>query len=122
MKAWLPIENSYKMAPDGSFDVYKIKERAEDILREYLEGVEYKPEDCKGIALKVAERVKEEAKLFNLDRFKIVCMVYVGALTGQGLNVASRCLLDERFDKWCTAEYRNSYLFGVATVYGVFVE
>lgn len=122
MKSYMPVENTYKMAPDVTFDVSKIRQRAEDILREHLEGVDYSPETCGSVALKVADQVKEEAKLLNLERFKIVCVVYIGSILGQGLNVASRCLLDERFDKCSTAEIRTGSLYGVATVYGIFVE
>ena len=56
------------------------------------------------------------------DRYKFVCVVYLGLLKSQGMTITSRYLLDERFDRYSIACYRNLSLYVVASIYGVFYE
>jgi len=46
----------------------------------------------------------------------------VGQIADQGVRVASRCLMDQETDQFASGTFKNSSLFGVATVYGFYFE
>ena len=72
--------------------------------------------------VKATEELKNCVKGLGCNRYKFVCVVYLGSLQSQGMAITSRCLLDERFDRCSTACYRNPWLYVVASIYGVFYE
>ena len=116
------LENSYKMSPDISFNSEGARRLAEDILNRTFNGVKYEHEKCRELVLKASEELKDSEKALGCNRFKFVCMVYLGPLQSQGMCIASRCMMDERFDKCATATFRSHSLYVVATIYGVYRE
>ena len=116
------LENSYKMSPDVLFNSEQARRLAEDILRRIFHGVKYDREKCRDLVLKASEELKDSMKGLGCNRFKFVCMVYLGPLQSQGLCIASRCMLDERFDRCASATYRSPSLYVVATIYGIYRE
>jgi len=116
------LENSFKMVPDTTFNSERARILSEDILHRYFHGVKYEPEKCKELVLKASEELKECVKGLGCNRFKFVCVVYLGPLQSQGMAITSRCVMDQRFDRCATATYRNPSLYVVATIYAVFRE
>ncbi|XP_078354498.1 dynein light chain Tctex-type 5-B-like [Oculina patagonica] len=116
------LENSYKMSPDISFSSEGARRLAEDILSRTFHGVKYEPEKCRELVVKASEELKDSVKALGCNRFKFVCVVYLGPLQSQGMCIASRCMLDERFDRCATATYRSHSLYAVATIYGLYRE
>lgn len=116
------MENSYKMRPDISFNPDGARKLAEDILRRTFHGVRYEREKCRELVLKASEELNDSVKPLGSNRFKFVCMVYLGPLQSQGMCIASRCVMDERFDRCATASYRSPSLYAVATIYGIYRE
>lgn len=57
-----------------------------------------------------------------IPRFKIICIVHIGQLNGQGMQLGSRCLWDSSADTFSSFEFRNKSLFAVGSVYGVYYE
>ena len=55
-------------------------------------------------------------------RYKVVTLVTVGEVADASLRVASRCLMNQTTDNFVSGSYKNSSLFGVAEVYGMFFE
>ena len=73
--------------------------------------------------VKATEELKNCVKPgVGCNRYKFVCVVYLGLLQSQGMTITSRYLLDERFDRYSTACNRNLSLHVVASIYGVFYE
>ena len=116
------MENSYKMSPDISFNSEGARRLAEDILNRTFKEVKYEPEKCRELVLKASEELKDSVKDLGSNRFKFVCMVYLGPLQSQGMCIASRCIMDERFDRCATATFRSPWLYVVATIYGLYRE
>lgn len=116
------LENSFKMSPDISFNSERARKLAEEILHRTFDGVKYEREKCRQLVQKASEEMKDRVKELGCNRFKFVCMIYLGSLQSQGMSITSRCLMDERFDRCATASYRNGSLFVVATIYGIFRE
>ncbi|EDO46089.1 predicted protein [Nematostella vectensis] len=92
------------------------------ILQERLEGMSYEATECSKLAREMSETIRNEVKALSWDRYKIVVMVSIGSLKDQGLHISSRCLWYPNTDGSATAVYRNTSLFAVATVFGIYVE
>lgn len=57
-----------------------------------------------------------------IPRYKIVVLVHIGQLTGQSMQISSRCLWEASIDTFASYSFKNSSLFGVASVYAVYYE
>jgi len=119
-------ENTFQLEPK---DNQKFpSKKAEDIIKETfssnLSEKKYNPEQCKNITTQLTElirtQIKQELGIHN--RFKIVVLVMVGSMKGQGVRCASRCLWYPQFDRFASYSYYNESLFAVGTVYGVYYE
>ena len=62
--------------------------------------------------VKATEELKNCVKGVGCNRYKFMCMVYLGLLQSQGMAITSHYLLNERFDRYSTACYRNLSLYG----------
>ncbi|NXA75619.1 TC1DB protein, partial [Thryothorus ludovicianus] len=98
----------------------------DEILREVVAGAlrdrRYEPGPCREAAKDIAEAVKARVKALAVPRYKIVVVAHVGQLGGQGLQVGSRCLWDPQSDTLSSYVFKNTSLFAVANVYGVYFE
>ncbi|NXI79973.1 TC1DA protein, partial [Rhipidura dahli] len=96
------------------------------ILREEvakaLGGLRYEPGPCREAARDIAEVVKARVKELGVPRYKIVVVTLIGQLGEQSLQVSSRCLWDPGTDTFSSYVFKNSSLFAVANVYGVYFE
>ncbi|NWS27946.1 TC1DA protein, partial [Polioptila caerulea] len=98
----------------------------DEILREVVAGAlrerRYEPGPCREAAKDIAEAVKARVKALAVPRYKIVVVAHVGQLGGQSLQVGSRCLWDPQSDTFSSYVFKNTSLFAVANVYGVYFE
>ncbi len=118
------LENTYQLGPknDGEFSAPKVKDIIEELLKEHLDNVEYNQRECKEITREIASDLKNRVKEMKMDRYKIVVNVVVGQSQDQGFHMASRGIWFEDTDNWACASYKNSSLFAVATVHGLYFE
>lgn len=68
------------------------------------------------------QAVKARVKALGVPRYKIVVVAHVGQLGGQSLQISSRCLWDPQSDTFSSYVFKNTSLFAVANVYGVYFE
>lgn len=115
-------ENTYKMIPNAVFPHSKIKEIVQKILNEELTNKCYDAESCRELTSYISDIIKTEVKQLHFDRYKIVCIVYIGQRGNQQIKVGSRCLWDDKLDTYTSVEYQNISLFAIATVYGIYFE
>ena len=117
-------ENTFKMAPDTDkrFIAYKVEHVMKDILTEALGEATYSAELCSTQTQKLCSRIKEKTKEMAFPRYKFVVQVIIGEDTEQSVQMASRCLWDHNTDNFAAATYRNSSLYAIATVYGLYME
>lgn len=66
--------------------------------------------------------IRARVKDLMIPRYKIVVLVHIGQLTGQSMQISSRCLWDAANDTFASYSFKNSSLYGVATVYAVYIE
>ena len=103
-----------------------LQEILQDTLKQQFDCVlEYKREVCDRLAKNVSQLVKRRVEVFKESAsrgFKIVSLVYVGAVKDEGIAVASQALLQSETDNFTVASYRNGHLFAVAGVMTVPIE
>lgn len=71
---------------------------------------------------RLSQVIRARVKDLLIPRYKIVILVHIGERTGQSLQISSRCLWDTSTDTFASYSFKNSSLFGVATVYTVYYE
>ncbi|XP_034559086.1 tctex1 domain-containing protein 1 isoform X2 [Notolabrus celidotus] len=116
------MENTYQMGPYKRFPVPAVTDILKDVLTSYLQEEKYEVEWSQKMTKTISEVIKARVKDLMIPRFKIVVLVHIGQLTGQSIQISSRCLWDASNDTFASYSFKNSSLFGVATVYAVYYE
>lgn len=104
------------------FYAHKIKKIMDEILEEKLSTQSYDPTICRVLCISLSEDIKSRVKNLGMERFRLICSVSIGSISGQGILMASRFLWNECKDNFSTSSYQNSSLFAVAIVFGVLKE
>ncbi|XP_015492391.1 tctex1 domain-containing protein 1 isoform X3 [Parus major] len=108
--------------PGGRFPVAAVDEILREVLGSALREQRYEPGPCREAAKDIAEVVKARVKALQLPRYKIVVVAHIGQLGQQSLQISSRCLWDPHTDTFSSYVFKNTSLFAVANVYGVYFE
>nr|XP_030134441.3 dynein light chain Tctex-type 5 [Taeniopygia guttata] len=108
--------------PGGRFPAAAVERILRDAVRSALRERRYEPGPCREAARDIAEAVKAQVKALGVPRYKIVVVAHVGQLGGQSLQISSRCLWDPQSDTFSSYVFKNTSLFAVANVYGVYFE
>ncbi|XP_037076822.1 tctex1 domain-containing protein 1-like [Pollicipes pollicipes] len=89
------VENTYCLEPPERFQVLRVRELVERRLAETLQGVQYDPERCRGLAVTLADFIRKD--------------------------IMDEGLLSTR-DNFATATYENQSLVAVATIFALYYE
>ncbi|XP_063021259.1 dynein light chain Tctex-type 5 isoform X1 [Melospiza melodia melodia] len=108
--------------PARRFPVAAVEEILRDVLGSALRERRYEPGPCLEAAKDIAEVIKARVKALAVPRYKIVVVAHIGQLGGQSLQISSRCLWDPKSDTFSSYVFKNTSLFAVANVYGVYFE
>lgn len=116
--------HEHKTVPDNIFPTLSVEEHMRSLLRVRMDGVKYDALICKELSKSLAEEIKQDVKTYhNLSRYKLICVVNIGETQHQcDVRFGSRCLWNEKFDNFASSFYRNSHIFVVATIFGVYFE
>lgn len=87
-----------------------------------LEDESYNAKSSRQMTKTLSTIITNRVKALKYERYKIVTIVTVGEIANQGVRVASRCVMDQATDNYASGSYKNSSLFGVATVYAMYYE
>jgi len=117
-----PLENTFKMSPDKKFEVKPIEVIINKVLQDQLEEEKYDPKSSKQMTKTLSTIITNRVKALGYDRYKIVTIVTVGEIANHGVRIASRCLMDQDTDNYASGSFKNSSLFGCATVFGMYYE
>lgn len=115
-------ENSFKMDPDKRPELVEIKKIMEHTLASFLQDAVYEASRSRQITSAISLAIREQVKLLDYKRYKVVSVVNIGENKTQGVRIASRSLWDDKKDNQVEALYCNSSLFCLATVYMVYCE
>nr|XP_020473969.1 tctex1 domain-containing protein 1 isoform X1 [Monopterus albus]XP_020473970.1 tctex1 domain-containing protein 1 isoform X1 [Monopterus albus]XP_020473971.1 tctex1 domain-containing protein 1 isoform X1 [Monopterus albus]XP_020473972.1 tctex1 domain-containing protein 1 isoform X1 [Monopterus albus]XP_020473973.1 tctex1 domain-containing protein 1 isoform X1 [Monopterus albus]XP_020473975.1 tctex1 domain-containing protein 1 isoform X1 [Monopterus albus]XP_020473976.1 tctex1 domain-contai len=116
------IDNTYQLGPYKCFPVPAVTDILKDVLTSYLQEEKYESEWSQKMTKTICEVIRARVKDLMIPRYKIVVLVHIGQLTGQSMQISSRCLWDASNDTFASYSFKNSYLFGVATVFAVYFE
>ncbi|XP_071346881.1 dynein light chain Tctex-type 5 [Trachinotus anak] len=116
------MENTYQMGPYKRFPVGVVTDILTDVLTSYLQEEKYEVEWSQKMTKTICEVIRARVKDLMIPRYKIVVLVHIGQLNGQSMQMSSRCLWDASNDTFTSYSFKNSSLFGMATVYAVYFE
>ncbi|XP_023283081.1 tctex1 domain-containing protein 1 [Seriola lalandi dorsalis] len=116
------MENTYQMGPYKRFPVLAVTDILKDVLTSYLQEEKYEVEWSQKMTKTICEVIRARVKDLMIPRYKIVVLVHIGQLTGQSMQINSRCLWDASSDTFASYSFKNSSLYGVATVYAIYFE
>lgn len=80
------------------------------------------PQTCPLVPSRGLQVIRAGVKDLLVPRYKLVVLVHIGQLSGQSMQVSSRCLWDASNDTSASYSFKNSSLFGLANVYAVYYE
>ncbi|KAI3374407.1 hypothetical protein L3Q82_006233 [Scortum barcoo] len=118
----MTMENTYQLGPYKRFPAAAVTDILKDVLTSYLQEEKYEVEWSQKMTKTICEVIRARVKDLMIPRYKIVVLVHIGQLTGQSMQISSRCLWDASNDTYASYSFKNSSLFGVATVYAVYLE
>ncbi|XP_072036127.1 dynein light chain Tctex-type 4-like [Amphiura filiformis] len=120
----MKLENTYQLKPTSKqmFKPSKVEQEISDILENELEGVTYNPLKVSFLSSTLSDKIKAKVKQLGFNRHKLVVYVVMGSLLGQGLELTSRSVWNERTDDCVTVRYQNNSLFATAMVFAVYHE
>jgi hypothetical protein len=116
------LQNSYKLEPDRRFPVNEVQDIAEQVLKENLKNEKYEREKCSKMCPSLSRLIQDKVKSIGLQRYKLITVVSIGENKSQSARVASRCLWNENFDNYASANFYNETMFAQATVFGIYLE
>ncbi|XP_053740087.1 dynein light chain Tctex-type 5 [Synchiropus splendidus] len=116
------LENPYQQGAYKRFPVSAANDILKDVLANYLQEEKYEVEWARQMTKTICEVIQSRVKDLLIPRYKIVTLVHIGQLAGQSMQINSRCLWDASNDTFASHSFKNSSLYGVATVYAVYFE
>ncbi|XP_031710695.1 dynein light chain Tctex-type 5 [Anarrhichthys ocellatus] len=116
------MENTYQMGPYRRIPIPAVTDILKDVLTNYLHEEKYEVEWSQRMTKTICEVIRARVKDLMIPRYKLVVLVHIGQLTGQSMKVSSRCLWDASNDTFASYSFKNSSLFGLATLYAVYLE
>ena len=124
IKPAMKKENTYKMVPDEgtAFSCAKVQQSINNLFEEELRDLNYDHDLSTKLACELSEKVKDRVKELIFARHKVAVNVMVGQAADQGMEVASRCVWDHKTDNSVCVTYRNTNLFVIALIFGVYYE
>ena len=114
--------NTYRTEPSKRLFPGKVSDIISGVLEEALSDVEYEPVRCAQYSSELSERIKDAVKQLDIPRYKLVCYVCIGEITGQGVRVGSRCVWNAEFDNYAASSFKNETLFAVGVVFASYFE
>jgi len=121
LEVWEP---TYRMkpAPEESFIPVQVESIIKEVLERRLRKVQYDEATCRQLSQELCVEIKDRVKELNLPRYKIVLQSVIGEVQGQGAFTASRCLWDTEVDNYASYSFKNTSLFCVVMVFGIYVD
>ena len=115
-------EPTYRMEPPKKFNSSEVESVIREVLSTRLERYRYNQKFARNMAKVLGDEIKDRAKGLGYDRYKYVCLVFLGEINDQAMVLCSRCAWDTRNDNTATYTHKTNAYFCTATIYGVYRE
>ena len=113
---------TYRLEPRNRFYEPDVRMIIRKVFEANLDGRAYDSEYCKKTATFLSDLIKQQVKALNFERYKIICLVYLGQVMQQGLRISSLCLFDGHHDNYAEYRHTDQDVFAVGVVYGFYME
>ncbi|KAJ9580104.1 hypothetical protein L9F63_004246, partial [Diploptera punctata] len=114
--------NSYRLDPKNPFKPDRVRQVIKTILEKELHDLQYDPVKCGKQCMILSNDIRNKIKLLGFDRHKLICTVDIGEKSNQSVFTGVKFLWDPERDNFSFYSYENTYIFALATVYGIYYE
>lgn len=121
-KMKVSYENTYKMNPDQTINPGKVQAIAQQVMDDIIGDQKYDATKSKLLIKQVSDKVLHILKKQGFQRYKMVVLVNLGELKGQGVRAASRCLWNDKVDNWTEVSFQNHSMWAMTAVYWFYFE
>ncbi|NXO00207.1 TC1D3 protein, partial [Rhinopomastus cyanomelas] len=108
--------NTYRMEPQNKFQDFLVRDKAQAILTNNLQGAKYDGASSPSLCASISEEILQAVKELLFDRYKYVVSVLIVEKAGQAMTVGSRCLWDVERDTWVSAKYETATFIALALI------
>ncbi|NXT62377.1 TC1D3 protein, partial [Chaetops frenatus] len=108
--------NTYRLEPRTKVDDRLVRDKAQAILMNKLQGATYDGVSSPFLCASISEEILKAVKELDYDRYKYVITVLIVEKTNQAMIVASRCLWDVQRDTWVSAKCETDTFIALALV------
>ena len=95
----------------------KIRDLIQQILSSQLDNMEYNHEMCGTKCKTISQMIENGVKSLFSAQYKIVALVYIGAIRDRGIELASQSLWNPSTDSFVMATFDNNSVFATAIVF-----
>lgn len=96
-----------------------IKSLISQDLRNYLEDKTFMPNLCQKWCSDISQTIKNSVQSYKGNEYKIVSVVYIAAIRGNGVHAAVQCLWTPEQDCFATASYSNDSLYAFGSLMAI---
>ncbi|MES1912505.1 MAG: hypothetical protein MHM6MM_004770 [Cercozoa sp. M6MM] len=116
-------QNTYQLDPSFEWKRIDAKKIVREVMDEILTHVTYDSDEAAKLARLVAAKIRSRLKAeLDAPRHRHVVQVIIGERREQGVRVGSRCLWDDKRDRYVSVNFQNKTLFATAIVFGIYFE
>ncbi|XP_050072951.1 dynein light chain Tctex-type 5-like [Anopheles maculipalpis] len=116
------FQNTYRLDSKNPFRREAMLTLMDRFLKSYLEEYKYVPKRAKWLAENLSEELRNQFKLCQFERYRIVALVTVGDKKMQDFRCVARALWDAEKDDCLSCTYEALTFFVVASVWVVYFE
>uniref|UniRef100_A0A803VJK1 PHD finger protein 10 n=1 Tax=Ficedula albicollis TaxID=59894 RepID=A0A803VJK1_FICAL len=106
--------NTYRLEPRTKVQDGLIRDKAQAILTNKLQGATYNGASSPLLCASISEEILKAVKDLDYDRYKYVVSVLIVEKANQAMIVASRCLWDVQRDTWVSAKCETDTFIALA--------
>ncbi|XP_044158362.1 dynein light chain Tctex-type 5-A-like [Bufo gargarizans] len=119
-----PVDPDSDLHPQPSriFSSEEASRVIKSILDEELQGCAYEATGSQRRAMELAELVKAAVRDLGYERYKLVCYVVLGPVSGGNINCCSRSVWSPKSDTYAEYVFQNQSLFALCIVYAGYYE
>ncbi|NWV40152.1 TC1D3 protein, partial [Grantiella picta] len=114
--------NTYRLEPREKVQESVIRDKAQTILMNKLQGANYDGASSAFLCASISEEILKAVKGLNYERYKYVVSVLIVEKANQAMIVGSRCLWDAQRDTWVSAKCETDTFIALALVMACYTD
>lgn len=112
------VRTSQETETAAKFCNTRIKEIISKVLASHLDNlVEFCPRTCAEKCRLISQMIEKSVKSLCSSQYKVMALVFIGAIRDQGIELASQCYWSPHSDHFTMATYKNDSLYASGIVF-----